>query len=121
MIEKVQAKTEELRTKVQTRVKDMRGGSAGAGLFGESGAFGKFGGGKGLGLGILKTGMLADIRSRGAIPTIKERVAKLRGGSSGIFGEGGMFGEPFAPIAEKPSFQKEAGLKAQRRTIAIEA
>jgi len=108
MVENVKAKAEELRTKVRTRVEELRGGSSSPE---HSPILGKLGVMK----GPLTTGPLAtEIREKGVIATARARIEKVRGG-------GGLLGSSTS-IGEKVAVEKDTGaLKVQRRKIAIEA
>jgi len=102
MGENVRAKAEELKTKIRTRIEEMRGGgsSSSGGLLGNP--------------GILKGPLVAEIREKGLMATAKARVEKFRGG-------GGLLGGTTS-IGEKVAVEKDSGaLKVQRRAIAIEA
>jgi len=102
MGETVRAKAEELRTKVRTRLEEIRGGSSS----GHSPLIGK--------LGLAKGPLATEVREKGLMATARARIEKLRGG-------GGLLGGS-SSIGEKVAVEKDTGaLKVQRRKIAIEA
>jgi len=80
MLENVRTKAEDFRSRIQTRVAELRGGGAGAkgGLFSSP--------------DVLKGALATEIREKGVIATARERVTKFRGGK----GLGSMFGSDMA-------------------------
>jgi len=108
MGETVKAKAEELRTKIRTRIEEIRGGGSSSE---HSPLLGK--------LGIAKGPLVAEVREKGLMATARTRIEKLRGGGGLL---GGLLGGSSTNIAEKIAVEKNAGaLKVQRRAIAIEA
>jgi len=104
MGETVRAKAEEIRTKVRTRIEEIRGG--GSSSSGHSPLLGK--------LELAKGPLVTEIREKGIMATAKARIEKIRGG-------GGLLGSSTS-IGEKVAVEKDTGaLKFQRRKIAIEA
>jgi len=103
MGETVKAKAEEIRTKVRTRIEELRGGSS---SLGHSPLLGK--------LELAKGPLVTEIREKGLMATARARIEKVRGG-------GGLLGSSTS-IGEKVAVEKDTGaLKVQRRKIAIEA
>jgi len=101
MAETVKAKAEEIRTKIRTRIEEIRGG---AGSSGHSPIFGK--------LELAKGPLVTEIREKGMVATARERIAKFRGGGGSLLGESSP---------EKVAVEKDTGaIKLQRRRIAIE-
>jgi len=89
MAESIRARAEEFRTRVQAQVAQLR---SGAGLTRQS-----------------PPEILTDIRQKGLLPTIQERAAKIRGGSSSSGGILQQFlGKPTTtlPPEEDESFRK---------------
>lgn len=76
MTENVRAKAEEFRTKIRTRVEEMRGG-------GSSHSSGGILGGNPQ---ILKGPLVAEIREKGLMATARARIEKVRGGGGGLLG-----------------------------------
>jgi len=104
MAESVRAKAEEFRTRVRTRVEEIRGGGSSSE---HSPILGK--------LGIMKGPLVSEMREKGVMATARERISKFRGGGSLLGGES-------SSIGEKVAVEKDTGaLKVQRRAIAIEA
>jgi len=100
MAESFRAKAEEFRTKIRTRVEEIRGGGASSE---HSPLIGK--------LGVLKGPLALEIREKGLMATARARIEKVRGG-------GGLLGES---SPEKVAVEKDTGaIKLQRRRIAIE-
>jgi len=103
MGETIRAKAEELKTKVRTRIEEIRGGGSSSG---HSPILGK--------LEIGKGPLVTEIREKGVMATAKARLEKFRAG-------GGLLGSS-TTIGEKVAVEKDTGaLKVQRRKIAIEA
>jgi len=100
MAESVRAKAEEVRTKIRTRIEEIRGGGSSSS---ESPIIGK--------LGIMKGPLVTEIREKGLVATARARIEKVRGGGALLGG-----GSP-----EKVAVEKDTGaIKLQRRRIAIE-
>jgi len=100
MAESVRAKAEEFRTRVKTRIEELRGGSSSSE---HSPILGK--------LGIMKGPLVTEIRETGLMATARARIEKIRGGGTLLGG-----GSP-----EKVAVEKDTGaIKLQRRRIAIE-
>jgi len=70
MAETVRARAEELRTRVRTRVEEIRGGSSSSsgGILGNP--------------GVLKGPLAIEIREKGVVATARARIEKIRGGGS---------------------------------------
>jgi hypothetical protein len=70
MAETVRARAEELRTRVRTRVEEIRGGSSSSsgGILGNP--------------GVLKSPLATEIREKGVMATARARIEKIRGGGS---------------------------------------
>lgn len=103
MTENVRAKAEEYRTKIRTRIEELRTGTS----TGHSPLLGDMG---------LMKGMLAtEIREKGVMTTVRDRISKIRGG-------GGIIGHHSSPgIGEKIAVEKDSGaIKFQRGRLAIE-
>jgi len=100
MAETIRAKAEELRTRIRTRVEEIRGGG------GSSSSGGILGGSP----EILKGPLVTEIRAKGLIATARARVEKVRAGGR-LLGEGSP---------EKVAVERDTGIKVQRRRIAIE-
>jgi len=101
MAETIRAKTEEYRTKIRTRIEEIRGGSSSPSS-GHSPLLGN--------LGLAKGTLATEVREKGLIATARARITSIRGG-------GGLFGK----ATEKAAVEKDTGaLKVQRRRIAIE-
>jgi len=102
MAENVRAKAEELRTRVRTRIEEIRGGGSShssGGILGGSPEF-------------LKGPLVTEIREKGLITTARARIEKVRVGGRLLGGEGSP---------EKVAVEKDTGaIKLQRRRIAIE-
>jgi len=97
--ENIRAKAEEFRTRVRTRIEEIRGGHSSP----ENPILGK--------LGIMKGPLATEIREKGLMATARARIEKVRGG-------GGLLGES---SPEKVAVEKDTGaIKLQRRRIAIE-
>jgi len=106
MAENVRAKAEEIRTKVRTRIEEIRGGGSSSS---ESPILGKLGIVKGP---LTKGPLVTEIREKGVVATARERIAKFRGGGGSLLGESSP---------EKVAVEKDTGaIKLQRRRIAIE-
>jgi len=99
MAESVRAKAEEFRTRIRTKVEEIRGGHSSP----ENPILGK--------LGIMKGPLVTEIREKGLVATARARIEKVRGGGALLGG-----GSP-----EKVAVEKDTGaIKLQRRRIAIE-
>jgi len=99
MAENIRAKAEEIRTRVRSRIEELRGASSPE----HSPILGK--------LGIMKGPLATEIREKGLMATARARIEKVRGG-------GGLLGQS---SPEKVAVEKDTGaLKLQRRRIAIE-
>jgi len=99
MAENIRAKAEELRTKVRTRIEEIRGGGSSS----QSPILEK--------LGIMKGPLVTEIREKGVMATARARIEKIRGGGGLLSG-----GSP-----ERVAVEKDTGaIKLQRRRIAIE-
>jgi len=85
MAETVRARAEELRTRVRTRVEEIRGGSSSGGVLGNP--------------GILKGPLATEIREKGVMATARARIEKIRGGGS-ILGESSPEGAKRGTIEE---------------------
>jgi len=87
MAETVRARAEELRTRVRTRIEEMRGGgsSSSGGILGNP--------------GILKGPLATEIREKGVMATARARIEKIRGGGS-ILGESSPEGAKRGTIEE---------------------
>lgn len=100
MAETIRVKADELRSRVRTRVGEIRGGSSSGGILGNP--------------GVLKSPLVTEIKAKGLMATARTRLEKIRGG-------GGILSEP-SSIGEKVAVEKNSGaLKVQRRGLAIEA
>ena len=101
MAESVRAKAEEFRTRIRTRVEEIRGGHSSP----ENPILGK--------LGIMKGPLVAEIREKGVMATARARIEKVRGGGGALLGGG---------TREEVAVEKDTGaLKIQRGKVAIEA
>jgi len=103
MGETIRAKAEDLKTRVRTRIEEIRGGSSSSsgGILSGNPA-------------ILKGPLATEIKAKGLMATARTRLEKFRGG-------GGLLGSSTS-IGEKVAVEKDTGaLKVQRRKIAIEA
>jgi hypothetical protein len=101
MAETVRARAEELRTRVRTRIEEIRGGgsSSSGGILGNP--------------GILKGPLAAEIKEKGVMATARGRIEKIRGGAPLL---GGSKEEATVAV------EKDTGaLKIQRGKVAIEA
>lgn len=99
MAENVRAKAEELRTRVRTRIEEIRGGASSSE---HSPILGK--------LGLVKGPLATEIREKGLMATARARIEQIRGG-------GGLLGES---SPEKVAVERDTGVKVQRRRIAVE-
>jgi len=99
MAENIRAKAEEFRTKIRTRIEEIRGG-------GSSSSGGLLGGNP----EILKGPLVTEIRAKGLMATARTRIEKLRGG-------GGLLSSPVEKVAVEP---ERAGPRYIRGRIAIE-
>jgi len=100
MAESVRAKAEEVRTKIRSRIEEIRGGGSSSE---HSALLGK--------LGIMKGPLVTEIKEKGLMATARSRIERVRGG-------GGLLGES---SPEKVAVEKDTGaIKLQRRRIAIE-
>jgi len=113
--ENLKLKAEELRTKVKSRIEEIRTGTSGSE---HSPLIGK--------LGILKEGglmkgtLMTDLKEKGVLATARAKIESIRGGG-GILG-GGILGHSSSSIAEKVTVEKDSGaLKQYRKRLAIEA
>jgi len=109
MAENVKAKAEELRTKIRSRIEEIRGGAASSE---HSPILGK--------LELAKGPLVTELKEKGILATAKARFEKVRG-AGGILG-GGILGHSSPGIGEKVAIEKDAGaLKQYRKALAIEA
>jgi len=100
MGENIRAKAEELRTRVRSRIEEIRGGASSSE---HSPILGK--------LEIAKGPLVTEIREKGLMTTARARIEKIRAG-------GRLLGES---SPEKVAVEKDTGaIKLQRRRIAIE-
>lgn len=98
MAETIRAKAEEFRTRVRTRIEEIRGGgSSSSGILGNP--------------GILKGPLATEIREKGLIATARARIERVRGG-------GGILG---SSSPEKVAVERDTGIKFQRGRVAVEA
>jgi len=99
MAESIRAKAEEVRTRVRSRIEEIRGGASSE----HSPILGK--------LELAKGPLVAEIREKGLMATARARIERVRGG-------GGLLG---GSSPEKVAVEKDTGaIKLQRRRIAIE-
>jgi len=115
----VKAKAEDIKTRIQTRVSEMRGGSAGLLGNASEGLFGRTGGilGAREAGGFLKNvAIIQEVKTKGVMTAAKDRISKFRGGSSGLFPS-----STSSPIGEKVAVEKDSTIKSIRRRLAIEA
>jgi len=101
MAENVRVKAEEFRTKIRSRLEEIRGG-------GSSHSSGGILGGN---PEILKGPLVTEIRAKGLVATARSRIEKFRGGG-GILGSSGT-----EKVAVEP---ERAGPRYTRGRIAIE-
>jgi len=104
-------KAEEIRTKIRSRVEEIRTGTASSE---HSPLIGKLGIMKGG--GFLKGTLMTGLKEKGVLTTAREKIESIRGGG-GILGHSSS-----SSIAEKVSVEKDSGaLKQYRKSLAIEA
>jgi len=104
MAENVRAKAEEFRTKIRTRIEEIRSGGSSSE---HSPLIGK--------LGLAKGPLVTEIKEKGVLATARARLEKIRGA-------GGILGHSSSEIAEKIAVEKDTGaLKQYRGKLAIEA
>jgi len=110
MAESVRAKAEEFRSKIRSRVEEIRAGSSSSEHSPLLGKMGLLKGG-----GLLKGTLVTDIREKGLLTTARAKIETVRGG-------GGILGHSSPAIGEKVSVEKDTGaLKQYRKKLAIEA
>jgi len=104
MAESVRAKAEEFRTKIRSRVEEIRTGSSSSE---HSPLIGK--------LGLMKGTLITDLKEKGVLATARAKIETIRGG-------GGILGHSSPEIGKKATIEKDTGaLKQYRRSLAIEA
>jgi len=103
----IKAKAEELRTKIKSRIEEIRTGTSSPG---HSPLLGK--------MGLMKGTLVTDLKEKGILGMARAKIETIRG--AGILG-GGILGSS-SSIGEKPSVEKDSGaLKQYRKRLAIEA
>jgi len=108
----IRAKAEEYRTKIRSRIEEIRTGTESSE---HSPLIGKLGIMKGGGL--MKGTLITGLKEKGVLTTAREKIEEIRGG-------GGILGgrSSSSSIAEKVSVEKDSGvLKQYRGKLAIEA
>lgn len=111
----IRAKAEEYRTKVRTRIEELRTGTS----TGHSPLLGNLGLMKGGGL--MKGTFMTDLKEKGVLATARTKLETMRGGG-GILGGGILGRSSSSSIAEKVTVEKDSGaLKQYRGHLAIEA
>jgi len=104
MAENVRAKAEEFRTKIRSRVEEIRTGSSSSE---HSPLIGN--------LGLMKGTLITDLKEKGVLATARAKIESIRGGGS-------ILGHSSPKIGEKPTVEKDTGaLKQYRGKLAIEA
>jgi len=107
MAENVKAKVEEIRTKIRSRVEEIRG----AGILRGGGSSGILSGNPGF---LKQLPALTEVREKGLMATARARMERFRGTPAGPAG---------GPIASSPrvDVSTDTGVKVQRGKVAIEA
>lgn len=113
----IKEKATELRTKIQTRVEDLRTKVAGGG---HSPLIGNLKGVLGEG-GVLKGPLVSDIRSKGVMTAAQERISKFRGGGGRLFGGETAPSTPAAPPTPKPTMYPSAAEAPERVDLVTRA